>query len=185
MSPSTSMWLSAVLRLQTAGRIPTSRRRWRKRRDCRCVGMFRQAWLPRILADISITAASVVASGTGQGRQAGTAGETIAAGKAVYLDPTTHKWQLADSNSATVAARHAGGIAANSASLNQPINVFTSGSIVAGGTLVANTAYYLSDTPGGICPLADVGTGEYMCLLGIAPSTTVLNLDIQFTGTAN
>lgn len=137
------------------------------------------------MTDLSLTAANVVASGTGQGRQSGNAGETIAAGKAVYLDPTSHKWMLADSNSATAAARHAGGVAANSASLNQPISVFTSGSVTIGGTLTANTPYYLSDTPGGLCPIADVGTGEYLCQIGIAISATVLNIDIQFTGVAN
>jgi len=137
------------------------------------------------MADISITAANVVASGTGQGRTSGTAGETIGAGKNVYLDPTLHKWMLADSNSATAAARHAGGVAANSASLNQPLNVFTSGPVTIGGTLTANIPYFLSDTPGGLCPIADVGTGEYLCQIGLAISTTVLNIDIQFTGVAN
>src|SRR5882672_3528179 len=105
------------------------------------------------MTDISITAANVVISGTGQGRASGTAGGTIAAGQAVYLDPTTHKWTLADADSATAAARHAGGISLNSASLNQPINVLTSGPVVIGATLTANTAYYLSGTAGGICPL--------------------------------
>lgn len=137
------------------------------------------------MADLTLTAANVVVSGTGQGRSSGTAGETIAAGKAVYLDPTTHKWQLADSNSATAAARHAGGIALNSASLNQPINILTSGAVTIGGTLTANIPYFLSDTAGGICPIADVGTGEFLCQLGIAISTTVLQVNIQFTGVAN
>jgi len=137
------------------------------------------------MSDIAITAANVVASGTGQGRASGTAGEAIPAGKWVYLDPTTHKWMLADSNSATAAARHAGGVAANTAALNQPINVFTSGAVTIGGTLTANTPYFLSDTPGGICPIADVGTGEYLCQLGLAISTTVLQIDIQYTGVAN
>ena len=137
------------------------------------------------MVDLTVTAASVVASGTGQGRVSGTAGEAIAAGKAVYLDPTSKKWLLADSNSATVAARSAQRIAANSASLNQPVNVFTSGLIVSGATMTANTPYYLSDTPGGICPIADVGTGEYLCQIGIARSTTLLNIDIQVTGVSN
>lgn len=137
------------------------------------------------MADIAITAANVVASGTGQGRVSGTAGEAIAAGKNMYLDPVSKKWMLADSNSATAAARHAGAVAANSAAANQPINGFSSGAVVIGGTLVANTPYFLSDTPGGLCPIADVGTGEYLCQIGIAISTTVLQIEIQFTGVAN
>ena len=138
------------------------------------------------MVDIAITPANVVVSGTGQNRASGTAGEAITAGKAVYLDPTSKKWMLADNNHPTIAAaRKAGGIALNGASLNQPVDVLTSGDIVIGGTLVANTAYYLSDTPGGICPIADVGTGEYLCLIGLAKSTSVLAVGIAATGVAN
>lgn len=133
------------------------------------------------MADITLTPANVVA-GADSSAVTGVAGETIAAGKAVYLSSTTKKWMLADSNSATAEARKAKGISLNGASLNQPIAVHKAGDITIGGTLVAGTAYYLSDTPGGICPLADVGAGEYLCLLGLAKSTTVLAVDIQFPG---
>jgi hypothetical protein len=135
------------------------------------------------VADLTITAANVVA-GTNAGVTSGTAGEAIAAGKAVYLSSATKKWMLADSNSATAEARQALGVALNGAALNQPIDVQKSGDITIGATLTAGTAYYLSDTPGGICPLADVGSGEYVCLLGLAKSTTVLSLNIQFPGVA-
>lgn len=135
------------------------------------------------MADLSITAASVIA-GDNAGRASGIAGETITAGKAVYLAAATKKWMLADSNSATAEARRATGIALNGASLNQPINVATGGDITIGATLTAGTAYYLSDTPGGICPVADIGTGEYVCLLGLAKSTSVLAVDIQFPNVA-
>lgn len=135
------------------------------------------------MTDVSITPANVL-GGAGSTRVDGIAGETIAAGKAVYFDTATRTWKLADSNSGTAAARKAGGIALNGASLNQPIAVQKSGDITVGGTLVPGTAYYLSDTPGGICPLADVGNGEYICLLGLAKSASVLTLDIQFPNVA-
>jgi hypothetical protein len=136
------------------------------------------------MVDLTITPANVLPSGTGQFTQSGTAGETIAAGKAVYFSNTTKKWMLADSNSVTVEARKAIGIALNGASLDQPVDILISGAIVIGATLVAGTSYFLSDTPGGICPLADVGSGEYVCLIGIAASTTVLNVDVQFPNVA-
>lgn len=131
------------------------------------------------MADLTIVAANVVASSNAS-RDVGTAGETIAAGKALYLSSTTGKWMLADSNSATVEARKATAISLNGASLNQPVSVMKSGDVTIGATLVAGTAYYLSDTPGGICTIADVGTGEYVCLLGLAKSTTLLSVAIQF-----
>jgi hypothetical protein len=136
------------------------------------------------MADISITAANVVA-GANANTDQGSAGETITAGQTVYKSSTTNKWMKADSNSATVEARTATAIALNSASLNQPLKVHKSGDITIGATLTANTAYYLSDTPGGICPLADVGTGEYLVLIGIARTTAILQVDIQSTGVAN
>lgn len=131
------------------------------------------------MTDLSITAANVVA-GPNAVKEAGVAGETITAGQPVYKSSTTNKWMKADSNSGTVEARQPTGVALNSASLNQPLQIQKSGDIVIGATLTAGTAYYMSDTAGGICPLADVGTGEYVCLLGLAKSTTVLALDIQF-----
>lgn len=135
------------------------------------------------MADLSITAANVVADSTAS-RVTGTAGETIAAGKAVYKSSTTNKWMLADSNSATVEARRATGIALCGASLNQPVTVLTNGLVTIGATLTAGLAYYLSDTPGGICPVADIGSGEYVCLLGLATTTAILNVGIQFPNVA-
>lgn len=131
------------------------------------------------MSDIAITAANVVADTTAS-RESGTAGETIAAGKFVYKNSTSHKWMLADADSVTAAARQARGVALNSASLDQPLVVATGGPVTIGGTLTAGLAYYLSSTAGGMCPVADIGTGEYVCLLGIAASTTVLNVGIQF-----
>jgi hypothetical protein len=136
------------------------------------------------MADLTVTAANVVA-GSNASRSDGVAGEAIVAGKAVYKSSTTKKWMLADSNSANAEAREAIGIALNAASLNQPVAVQTHGDITIGAALTAGIPYYLSDTPGGICPVADVGTGEYVCQLGLAKSTTVLALDIQFPGVAN
>ncbi len=103
------------------------------------------------MVDISLTAANVVA-GTNSIKEAGIAGETIAAGKVVYKSSTTRKWMLADSNSATAEASPGDRNRAQWCSLNQPVDVHKSGDITIGGTITAGTAYYLSDTPGGICP---------------------------------
>jgi len=133
------------------------------------------------MADLTITAANVVA-GANSANLTGVAGAAITAGQAVYLAAATKKWLLADSNSATAEVRQATGIALNSAAANQPISVHKSGDITIGATLTAGTAYYLSDTPGGICPLADVGSGEYVCQIGLAKSSAVLSVDIQYPG---
>lgn len=133
------------------------------------------------MADLTITAVNVIAASDAT-IEHGYAGEAVAAGKYGYKSSTTKRWMLADSNSATAEARRAGGVFLNNAAAGQPVAIATHGDVTIGATLTAGTDYYLSDTPGGICPRADVGSGEYVCLLGLAKSTTVLALDIQYPG---
>lgn len=132
------------------------------------------------MSDISITPANVL-KGSSAVTENGHAGATITAGQAVYLDTTTNTYKLADSNGAA-ALRVPRGIALNGASAGQPLQVQTRGLITIGATLTAGVTYYLSDTPGGICPLADVGTGEYACIIGIATTTAILSLGINASG---
>lgn len=135
------------------------------------------------MTDISITAANVVA-GNGAKIEHGTLGATITAGQVVYLDSSTSRYLLADNNSATAAVRAPRGIALNGGANGQPGAIVISGPVTIGGTLTAGVVYYLSDTPGGICPVADLASGEYPTVLGIATSTTVLNVKIQSAGVA-
>jgi hypothetical protein len=134
------------------------------------------------MADISITAANVV-PGSDAVRESGTAGATITAGQLVYLDTSDMKYKLADANGAA-ALRVPNGIALNGASNGQPLSVQKGGDITIGGTMTAGIPYFLSDTPGGLCPLPDIGTGEYSCIVGIAKSTSVLAVSIQPSGVA-
>lgn len=133
------------------------------------------------MADLSITAASVLA-GTNAIIESGRAGETVTAGKVVYKDATTGKYLLADADSGTAAAKAPRGIALNGAADGQPLSVVRGGDVAIGATLTAGTAYYLSPVAGGICPLADVASGDNVVLLGLAKSTSVLALDIQNPG---
>lgn len=133
------------------------------------------------MADLTITAANVVA-GANASIDAGTAGEAVTAGQTGYKSSTTNKWMKGDTNSGTAEARKIKGIFLNNAAANQPVDVETGGDITIGATLTPGTAYYASDTPGGICPLADVGSGENVVFLGLAKSSTVLALDIQNSG---
>lgn len=125
------------------------------------------------MADLSVTAANVL-KGAGAVTEAGTAGGTITAGMPVYKS-SDNKILATDADSATVAARQAIGIALNAASDGQPVDYMKmGGEITIGATMTAGVTYYLSGTAGGICPLADVGASEYLSIVGIAKSTTVL-----------
>lgn len=135
------------------------------------------------MADLTVTAANVLA-GTGATKENGTAGATITAGQVVYKDSSDGKFKLADCDSATAAVRSPYGVALNGASNGQPLTVQKSGPITIGATMTAGVAYYLSGTAGGICPVADLASGDYPTILGISSSTTVLNIDIQESGVA-
>lgn len=134
------------------------------------------------MTDLVITPANVKA-GSNVSREDGIAGATILAGQVVYLNATTGKYGLADNNAPTPPEiKTPRGIALNGASLDQPIAVHKAGDITIGATLVAGTEYYLGDTPGGICPRADLIATETVTILGLAVSTTVLRVNIQMSG---
>lgn len=135
------------------------------------------------MADLTITPASVVAASDAV-KETGTAGATITAGQVVYLDSATTSYKLADSDSATAAARSPRGIALHGASSGQPLQILRSGSVTIGATMTAGLVYYLSKTAGGICPVADIATGGYATSLGISTSTTVLKVNMTESGVA-
>jgi hypothetical protein len=133
------------------------------------------------MADVSITAANVIAGATAVST-VGTAGVAITAGQVVALDTTTSTIRLCDVNSATAWQRLPLGIALNGAAAGQPVSYLTAGDITAGGTLVTGVPYFASGTAGGIRPAADNTTGDYPALLGLAISTTVLRVEINAPG---
>jgi hypothetical protein len=135
------------------------------------------------MADLSVTAANVVV-GTGAKIRHGTAGATIEAGEVVYLDAADSKFKLADADSATAAIRSPAGIALNGAANGQPLAICTGGPLTIGATLSVGATYYLSPTAGGIAPAADILSGDYPVILGLATSATVLNVKIQEAGVA-
>lgn len=130
------------------------------------------------MANLTITEASVVA-GTGASMVNGTLGETVTAGQAVYLN-SSRKWMKADANGGSEIVRYAKGIALNGGAVNQPVRVLKEGQITIGATLTAGLVYFLSRTAGAICPYADLTTGDYVVQLGIAKSTTVLDVKIVY-----
>lgn len=125
------------------------------------------------MADLSITAANVIAASSATTRS-GTAGATITAGQVVYFDRTDSKYKLADADAVPSGGFGSVFIALNGASDNQPISVLSGGSVAMGSVFTAGTSYYLSPTAGGIAPLADVLSGDDVVLLGVAISATNL-----------
>ncbi len=136
------------------------------------------------MADISVTAASVLASASAILIRDLKAGATITAGQAVYLDPSTNTWKLIDSNAAVtgneITTRK--GIALGGAASGQPLVVCERDTdFTPGGTLTNGTAVYTSGTAGGITHDVPVTTA-YPTVLGIAKSATKMNLNPTASG---
>jgi len=106
-------------------------------------------------------------------------GATISAGQTLYLDTSDNEHKLADADGAA-ALQKARGIAITP-SIDAGAGLIARGGsiILVGATLAVGTAYYLSDTAGGIKPAADLTTGDNVVLLGVAATTTQLDLAIR------
>jgi len=131
------------------------------------------------MADVVITAGNVL-KGTTNTVENGTAGETITAGQTVYKKSTDSLYYKADCDAVAVAAndeiKEFYGIALNSCAANQALQVQRTGDINIGGAVVAGTMYHLSATAGGICPEADLLATDWIVVIGIATSTSVIHM---------
>ncbi len=112
----------------------------------------------------------------------GSAGATIAPGQPVYLDSAAGTYKLADADAAATA--DVKGIAVNYADSGDTLVICQSGSMDIGATLVTGVIYVVSNTAGNIMPSADLTSGEFSSILGIATTTSKLKLGLQVSGVA-
>jgi hypothetical protein len=128
------------------------------------------------MADISVTAASVQKTSSTLWAL-GVAGGTITAGQPVYADATaSSKLKAADAD--VLATSKAVGIALHGASDGQPLQYATGGTLTFNAVLAAGQVYVASTNAGGIAPVADMGSGDFVTVLGIGVSTTLLKIGI-------
>lgn len=133
------------------------------------------------MADLTITASSVQPGSTSNIRS-GVAGEAIEAGQPVYQATDGKLWQ-ADANDTETKAAAVGVAVSTAESANQRVSyAIEDPAFVPGATLAAGTAYGVSATKGGICPVEDLATDDFITFLGIAKSTSVLHLKPLATG---
>jgi hypothetical protein len=130
------------------------------------------------MAAISITPANVLkVDGATETRLAG---ETIAAGQAVYVF-TDGTVKVATNTSAAAAA--VVGIALNGGGAGQPIQYQKDGTITIGGTATVGKEYKLG-TAGGLIPVDDTTGGEFGTFIGYGISATQVKLGISASGVA-
>lgn len=136
------------------------------------------------MADLTITAANMIPVSGFSFEQTLLSGAAITIGQSVYLDTTTSTWKLADANGSAATAGSGGvGVALTSAAAAaQPITVMTGGSLAFGAILTVGILYCVSATAGGICPYADLTTGDRVTVLGVASTTSNLVMQRWVTG---
>lgn len=129
------------------------------------------------MADLTITAANVV-PGARARIESYISGEAVAIGQSAYIKASDGRAYKADANASAEAAGSVGrGIAVSTASAaGQQVDLQVSGVLAFGAILTNGEIYVASATAGGIAPEADLTTGWYVTLLGVATSTSNLEL---------
>jgi hypothetical protein len=132
------------------------------------------------MTDIVITPANVE-QGPGAVVLHGRAAVDLLAGQVLYrlADGTLG---LADNDNVSAIVRKPAGIALHSCAAGQPIAYQTAGRMFIGGTAVKGTIYVLSSTPGGVCPAADLATGDEVGIVGVGWDADELQLHLVASG---
>lgn len=138
------------------------------------------------MANLVITATSVVKGAGASIDSTHVWGETVTAGQVVYLN-SDNKFYLANSDAVNGTALKSGvgttfGVALNGGAINQAAFVQTGGQVTIGATLLVGVWYYLSNTGGGICPVADLGTGDWSTILGYGSTVALMTIQPTSTG---
>lgn len=136
------------------------------------------------MADVTITPANVVPPNANTTVRLAPAtyitGEAIPAGSVVCLLASDSKLYLADGNVAL--KRDVKGFAGNSAvAAGQRVDIITGCPALEVGahSVTVGTPLYLSNTPGKICPFADLTTGSLPVLVAYATTATALQVVIS------
>lgn len=132
------------------------------------------------MADYTITAANVVPNSTSG--NIGVAGEAIAAGECVYKKTSDGLYYKAQRDG-TAEEANVAGIAVCSCSANQPFVFLGGGTLACGSAFsAAGATISVSANAGKLAPIGDVGTGDFISIVGFSESATVLRININATG---
>lgn len=134
---------------------------------------------------IAVTAGNVVSGSTAQFRS-GTAGETLTAGQFVYLKASDNKYYKCDVDATAVGTdancKIAAGVVVVGGAASATVTIQTAGDYICGGTIVPGSVYTLSATAGGFCICTGLIATDYVTVVGVGISTTVMHLMIYSTG---
>lgn len=134
------------------------------------------------MAAITITAVSI-GVGADAAFERFEVGEAVDHGELIYFDTANGDYRLADAD-AEASAKAAGIAVTAGAGDGSYVLAITRGKLLiqSGPGMVKGTEYYCGTTPGQIVPKSDLASGDYVTRVGIANSTTELQVDIRVTG---
>lgn len=119
------------------------------------------------MADITITASSVLKAST-----------------TVYIDSADSK-KLKPAIATAEATAAAVGVALNDSADDQPVFYAIGGDVTYNAGMTVGTVYCVSgNAAGAIAPVADLGSGDFVTVLGVASTTSNLKLTPAASGVA-
>ncbi len=140
------------------------------------------------MANISQTAANVAVGASTTPTRLVQFGEAVTQGQPLYQH-TDGKYYQCDANDG-VAKALAAVIALTPGAIDGygivalPSSTPGRSLVNLGATLAVGTAYAVSATKGAIAPLSDIGSGEFVTVLGVATTTALLDFQPSISNTA-
>ena len=134
------------------------------------------------MADLTITASQVV-PGVNATYHDAVSAVAITAGQTCYLN-TSGQAALGDAD-LSAAAAVTKGVAVNSApGVGQWVRLQIGGTLTlgAGAAPVSGVTYVQSDTAGGLMPIADLDTGDYVTIVGVGGAANTIKMSIFASG---
>lgn len=133
------------------------------------------------MAALTITATNIIPV-AGRTSRTLLSASAITQGQSIYVT-TGGRWALADADTAATATSP--GVALNEATAaGQPVEGQTGGDLGFGAILTVNTVYIASATAGSIEPVADLASGDFLAVIGVATTTGNLHFTPYSSGVA-
>ena len=135
------------------------------------------------MADITQTAANVAISGQTTKTQVVQYGESVTQGMPLYRSTTDSKWYQTDANDGVAKAR-CGAIALTPGAADGyglvalPSTTPGQSLVNLGATLAVGELYAVSATKGRIAPVGDITSTQFVTVIGIATSASLLDFQI-------
>ncbi|MBE3133283.1 MAG: hypothetical protein IMZ55_07400 [Acidobacteria bacterium] len=134
------------------------------------------------MADIVVVPAAVLIYAGAEVQHGLTCGAVaVTAGEAVY---TAVDGSICKCTAASALLAAATGVTLNAASPGQPVSIVKSGPYNPGVAVTVGLQYGVTDTAGGIALISERAAADFVTVLGIATTTTKIQLAINKSGVA-